>query len=71
LAGLLAKLDKNRVRCLGVGKQALERVANASRVADLGKGLDEPGVNRDSARAFVQKLKPEQPLGFADGARIA
>jgi hypothetical protein len=30
-----------------------ERVASARRIADLGKGLDEPGVNRDSARAFM------------------
>ena len=30
-----------------------ERVASASPIANFGKGLDEPGVNRDSARAFV------------------
>ena len=54
-----------------MGEKLPHRIANAGRVADLGKSLDQRGVNRDSARAFMQKLKLKQPLGFADGARVA
>jgi hypothetical protein len=71
LAGLLAKVDIDGVRSLGVCKQALQRIANASRVADLGKSLDQHGVDLDSARAFMKKFELKQPLGFADGARVA
>ena len=59
------------MRGLHMREKLPERVASARRIADLGKGLDEPGVNRDSARAFVQKLKLKQPLGFADDARVS
>ena len=69
--GVVAELDIDRMRSLGVGKQAFQRIANASPIAELGKGLHKRGVNRDSARAFMQKLKLEPPLGFADRARIA
>jgi hypothetical protein len=73
LAGLacFAKLDKNRVRGLGVGKQALERVANSGRVADFGKGLSEFGVNADAARAFMQKLESELAARGRDAGRTA
>jgi hypothetical protein len=53
---LFAKLDKNGMRRLGVGEKLPERIANAGPIADLGKSLDQRGVNRDSARAFMQKL---------------
>jgi hypothetical protein len=61
----------NWMRRFHMRKQAAHRIANASRVADFRKGLDERGVDLDSARAIMQKLKPQQPLGFADGARVA
>jgi hypothetical protein len=41
------------MRGLRMREKLAERVASASRVADLGEGLDQRGVNRDSARAFV------------------
>jgi hypothetical protein len=44
------------MRRLGVGEKLPERIANAGPIADLGKSLDQRGVNRDSARAFMQKL---------------
>jgi hypothetical protein len=71
LADLVAKLDKNGVRRVDMREEALQRVANASRVADLGEGLDEPGVNRNSASTFVQKLKVQFAPHGGDGARIS
>jgi hypothetical protein len=58
------------MRGLGVGKQAPERVANASRIADLGEGLHELGVNADATGAFMQKLKIKLVSHCRDGARI-
>jgi hypothetical protein len=41
------------MRGLHMREEPPKCVANASRVTDFGKGLDEPGVNRDSASSFV------------------
>jgi hypothetical protein len=56
---------------LDVREKSTERVASSGGIADIRKGLHKRSVDLDAARAFVQKLKLKQPLGFADGARIA
>jgi hypothetical protein len=68
LAGLLAKADIDGVRGPSVGKQVLQCIADAGRVADLGEGLDEPGVNRDAASALMEEFKPELATRGCDRA---
>jgi hypothetical protein len=60
-----------RMRSLGVGKQAFQRIANASPIAELGKGLHKRGVDLDSARALVKEFEVQLTSCFQHLARVA
>jgi hypothetical protein len=59
------------MRGLNVRKKPAKRIASPGSVADFREGLHEPAVNRDSAGAFVEKLKSKPTPQRRDSGRIA